>query len=160
MTLEVYDKNGFIKTNDFASQDTPRFFGQKAAAQSIVTSGSVAFTAITWTEEIFKQGGVTHSNSTNPERIQVPSGGLYVLCGAIHIRDSNTGMRAVAWSVNGGGQVYAIHISCAGSGGTVLPFSCGVVLNAGDYVTVFGQQSSGNTLTIDSEHTYVSLCKV
>lgn len=53
---------------------SPAFSAYSTTASAIANNATVA---VSWNNEVFKRGGITHSTSTNPSRITVPESGWY-----------------------------------------------------------------------------------
>ncbi|MEE1838082.1 hypothetical protein [Streptomyces sp. SP17KL33] len=122
----------------------PRFRGYAQTAQSIPDG---AWTALTIDTEAFDSDG-GHSTTTNTSRYTVQVPGVYLITGTASFAGNATGNRAVRLGVNGNGVigsfVKTLAATVAHSSGvaTVAQVQC----VAGDYIEVFGYQSSGGAL--------------
>jgi hypothetical protein len=122
----------------------------KSVSQSL-TNGTQ--TAITWNTETEDTNGF-HDNSTNTSRVTIPSGyaGRYLLSTTLNYDQSNgTGQRQAGFAKNG--SVQQSTIIGAGSGGVpsaTLTVDYTLILNltVGDYVEVYGYQTSGGALSV------------
>ena len=132
-----------------AIANPPRARVLQSVAQSIP---NLTFTAITFTEQDFVKD-VTHDVGVDSTRLTITVAGIYLLTGALCFATNGTGVRAVAWRKNG--------VDIPGGGSNVAAYTPGqplvvarptmVSLVVGDYVQMFGSQSSTNPL-----NTYVS----
>jgi hypothetical protein len=130
---------------------TPTFVGcmlRKTANQSISTS---TYTAITFNSEVLDTDAF-HNNSSNTERITIPSGkgGKYMITAAIHYSANATNSRRNLVSLNGAiGVGTAICDQRTGgfSGAASEAIFVGFYsLSAGDYIQLNAWQDSGSTL--------------
>ena len=109
------------------------------------------FTAITFTTHDVDQdwaGGSGHSDSVNTSRYTANYAGWYLCTGGVSFAVSAAGNRGAYWYVNGTAvnAVESIGASAAAINfGTVARGEL-VYLNVGDYVELFGYQSSGGVL--------------
>ena len=95
-----------------------------------------------------------HDNATNNTRIVCRTGGKYEITGQVQIGSNATGVRTAQIRLNsagnaGSGTLLAINQQGAVSGGAtsvgIIPVEA--VLSAGDYIEMFGTQTSGVNLT-------------
>jgi hypothetical protein len=116
-----------------------------SAAQSVVTA---TFTALTFdTEDADTEGG--HSTSSDTSRYNVPRTGWWDCTGTIVWGASVTGLRIVQWYVNGvpknQGTTQVPTVTTGGSG-TTITAAARLYLVAGDYIELYGYQTSGGNL--------------
>jgi hypothetical protein len=118
----------------------------KANGQSI---GNATATAITFDTENFDVGGY-HDNATNNTRLTVPTGkgGYYTVNGSMGFQGNATGIRAVFLYKNGTLLNLPGTIFSGTTSDVRCPYSYTLPLAAGDYVEVFGFQTSGGSLTV------------
>ena len=128
------------------------------AVYKVTTSQSIANdtdTNVTFNAEEYDTN-TFHDNSTNPERITIPSGkaGKYLLQTAILFATNSSGVRNAGFVLNG--------TTTLGSG-LVVPlssFSTRVAhlyvcdLAVGDYITVSVNQNSGGSLNVSASQQY------
>lgn len=142
--------------NDFSSflLTPPQCSAYQGVAQNLTTG---TWGAITLDAEVFDivQSGDTasHDNATNNSRIYIRTTGKYEVSGQVQIATSATGLRAAQVRLNaagavGSGSMVTQNQQSPVSGGStsvavgpyVQPFT------AGDYIELFGFQSSGGTV--------------
>lgn len=137
---------------------TPRCYAYANAVQSL-TSGSydpIAFAAEVYDIANNYDGGgdsPAHDNSTDNTRIYIRTAGKYEITGQVQIANNATGRREASIRLNAGG-VYAngtlltnnIQSPVTGSSTSVSLTPIEAVLNAGDYLELFGFQNSGGGL--------------
>lgn len=134
---------------------------EKGAAQTLTTGSATAITFGASDTEVFDTNNF-HSTTANPSRITVPPGlaGKYVVTAAIGFAANTTGFRYCAIYKNGvldaSTRVGATTISLSS---TLVTASTVLSLAAGDYVEMYGFQSSGADLTV-AAGTYTSLSVV
>lgn len=119
----------------------------KSANQSLSNNTS---TAITFDGEKFDTSGF-HDNTTNNSRITIPSGkaGYYLITGSLKFTSSTTGVRRADLNKNGTLiQFYFNQYPNTGSDWTGSSFASIENLAVGDYIELFGQQSSGGALNV------------
>jgi len=119
----------------------------KSANQSLSNNTS---TAITFDGEKFDTDSF-HDNSTNTSRITIPSGkgGYYLVTGTLKFTSSTTGVRRADLNKNGTLiQLYFIQFPNTGSDFTGSSFASIENLAVGDYIELFGLQSSGGALNV------------
>jgi hypothetical protein len=139
----------------WATPATASFVGvgvKKSANQSIANA---TFTAITFNQEDFDTNAF-HDTSTNNTRITIPAGkaGYYAIAGTIIWSGNGVGNRGIELQKNGASVTYMNFLSAAASpndGG----YSMSYILNlaVSDYVELFGYQTSGGALNINSAGT-------
>lgn len=119
----------------------------KSATQSISNSTD---TAITWDLEGFDTNSY-HSTTTNTARFTVPSGGAgkYLLTGNLNWAGNSTGLRAIKIYKNGS-FFNESSLTTGGADGIAQPISWVYDLAVGDYLEIYGRQSSGGNLNVDS----------
>lgn len=141
-----------------------RRVGEPVACRVRNTSGAqsvpnAAWTAITFAAEDIDTSGM-HSTSTNPSRVTAPVTGYYHVDGVIYWASGSPTQVQAAIRKNGSAT------ALPGLRGKVNPTSgqdsivrcAGVVLlNAGDYIELYGYQDSGAALNARYEDTVLSL---
>lgn len=128
----------------------PMFFGYQATAQSVANNSA---TPITLDMETFDTYG-GHSTTTNTSRYVAQVAGTYLVTGTTAWVTNATDERVTGFAKNGtiivgGSQVQSPtlsgHVSVVQ--GTWIP----VALNVGDYVEVWGTQTSGAALSTQAD---------
>lgn len=117
-------------------------------------SGNQTFTtgvpaAVGWNLEIFDDDNA-HSTVTNPSRYTVQTAGRWSFTSAFGWTANAAGQRALTFRVNGGGDIDGVNIAAGAAIQQVLNGSMMIALNVGDYVEVFGNQTSGGNLNLDA----------
>ncbi|MFQ6170362.1 hypothetical protein ACK8HX_02045 [Oryzobacter sp. R7] len=137
---------------------TPRCSVYQAVATSVVHSAAVTTgTVIAFDTELFDivQSGDTemHSTSSNTSRLVIRTPGKYEIAGQVQFVTNATGIRVAQIALNAAGVYGAGTLLVQNSQGALSTgsTSCatGVVeaqLVAGDYLELFGAQSSGAAL--------------
>lgn len=125
------------------------------SVQRITTNQAIAtatLTAVLFNGETFDTDGF-HDNVTNPSRMTVPAGlgGYYLLRGSGVWVANATGNREMFWKVNG--TTFQPGSNRNGTlGGTDAVYMSAptlvVLLAAGDFVELFGYQTSGGNLDL------------
>lgn len=99
----------------------------------------------------------SHSTSTNPSRLTAVTAGKYLVVAQVSYAANATGQRYVtlrknsAGSGTGGTLVDRVSVDAVGSGSTSVFCVTEVWLStAGDYLEVFGEQSSGGNLATNT----------
>lgn len=139
-----------IDTNlEFFAQP-PSVSAYSAGNSGNLTNGAfvaIAMDAENWDTDAF------HSTSSNNSRFTVPTGfgGKYLLTGMVSFSTSGAGVRALRVAVNGthsatAGHAYVTDDAPPGAITCRMGLSCIISLSAGDYVEVFGYQTSGGAL--------------
>lgn len=151
--LTAAQMNNVKAVSDFWAL-TPRCSVYQSAPQSIPNS---TVTAIAFDVEVYDivQSGdsPSHDNTTNNTRVYIRTTGKYEISGQVYYASNATGVRLADIRLNAAGS---------GAGGTRLvlnqnsplsgvgtPVACVPIeasLTAGDYVEIFGQQTSGGAL--------------
>jgi len=147
--------NSLKAANDFWAA-TPRCYAYASAVATTFISGTP--NVVTLDAEIYDivQSGDTpmHDNATNNTRIVCRTAGKYEITGQVQIGSNATGVRTAQIRLNsagnaGSGTLLAINQQGAVSGGAtsvgIIPVEA--VLSAGDYIEMFGTQTSGVNLT-------------
>jgi len=126
---------------------------------AVQTISNATLTDITFNSESYDTDGF-HDNSTNNERITIPSGkgGKYLLVGVCELAPNATGRRQAVFKKNGTTVIHEAYIeavSAATIETTLNPVSV-IDLVAGDYVTFQVRQDSGGNLNTNSGTAVVS----
>lgn len=149
-TGQVLTVSGGVPAWSTPAATTPTFVGcslTKSANQSLANNTS---TAITFDGEKFDTSGF-HDNTTNNSRITIPSGkgGYYLITGNLKFTSSTGGVRRADLNKNGTLiELYFLQYPNAGSDWTGSSFASIENLAVGDYIELFGQQSSGGALNV------------
>jgi hypothetical protein len=116
----------------------------KSANQSIANTTEVA---ITWVDENFDTDSY-HSNSTNTDRITIPSGkdGYFLITAQATFGQNATGIRAATLKKNGTVVIEYIINNQGASAYPVMVFNKTVAAVATDYFQLFMYQDSGGSL--------------
>lgn len=133
-------RNGF----NWLLVPTPFAILRQSSAQTLTDSTA---TAITFgTEDVDRDGG--HSTSVNPSRYTAQTAGYYLPTGAVAFAANATGRRVSRWSVNGSAEnATRIDLPASASSITIVPAAQKpIYLNVGDYLELFGTQTSGGNL--------------
>jgi hypothetical protein len=105
-----------------------------------------------------------HDNTTNNSRLTAPVDGLYIATAGVRFVANNTGWRMVLLGRNGTFNTLGSDLRNAASDATAttrLSVSSGPVqLQAGDYMEVRVQQSSGGALNVASQDLFFSMVRV
>lgn len=134
---------------------TPRCYAYSSAATTITTGGSAQVISLGAEVYDIVQAGdsPSHDLVTNNTRVVCRTSGKYEIAGQVYFAQNGTGARTgsirlnAAGSASGGTPLVQSSQTPLASGGTALAFPVvEAVLNAGDYVEIFGFQSSGANL--------------
>lgn len=133
-------------------------------------SSNYSFSDSTWDAiplgaETFDSNGL-HSNSSNTSRITAQVAGPYYVCAGVRWLSNSTGDRRAQIRKNAGGSSASGTRLAATTGraatGEVTELSLATIveLGVGDYVEVFGYQTSGGALSIEGGESYnwLSIC--
>jgi hypothetical protein len=118
----------------------PRVRAQKNTVQSVSATA-----VITWAEAELYDTDALHDTATNPGRITIPSGlgGIWLLDYMIYAGPTAAGSECYMLVNGAAGTRYAWAKQASGAGEDItLSGSAHIVLNAGDYVEVFGYSSA------------------
>lgn len=117
----------------------------QTVAQSIPHAGTI----VNFDAELIDTDGM-HSTVSNTSRITAQTPGRYMLWGGIGWSPNGTNTRGAWLLINGvavAGTEILVQASTTASSQTTVPLRTKTVyLNAGDYIEVFGYQSSGAPL--------------
>lgn len=128
----------------------PQVYAYQTATTNFATSGTYALVA--FDTELYDTDTM-HDNTTNPSRIIAQTAGKYLYSGQITFATNATGVRQLSIRKNSGGvigggtQVGSMTLpAVSGSATTVLfePFM--IPMSVGDYIEIFGNQTSGGAL--------------
>lgn len=137
------------------ASSAPTFVGASAYKSGSQSLSNSTATAISFNVESFDTDAF-HDNATNNTRFTVPAGkgGYYLVNGSISYLGNATGLRAAYIYKNGSVANYTLQIAAvSAAANTILNFNSTIKLVAGDYVELFGWQSSGGSLTVDDKIT-------
>jgi hypothetical protein len=122
----------------------PFFFGYQNTSQSFANGAGATVTLDQTAYDTY--GG--HSNTVNPSRYVCQYAGIYHVIGQISWPINTSGNRTVEIYKNGSVFTSGSQTLATGSGNwTVTQTGLYVPLAVGDYIEVFGQQSSGSALS-------------
>jgi hypothetical protein len=124
--------------------------GCSLTAGAVTTIANATFTAVNFSVEKYDTDGF-HSTTTNTSRITIPSGkaGKYLITGKLNWASNATGYRQIAIYKNGSNLSYNAYAVVNGNitGITIVSLDS---LAEGDYVELFGFQTSGGNLDTES----------
>jgi hypothetical protein len=143
-TAAIYAADITTPINNLTNR--PIFKGYQSAAQSIANN---SITAITMdTEAVDSENG--HSTSSNTSRYVAPVAGWYLVIGQVAFAANGTGNRLVEIRINGAGAAtnlaQTVILTPGAANGSALSAVSLIQLAAGDYVEVYGYQTSGGAL--------------
>lgn len=141
-------------TSDFWAL-TPRCSVYQSSAQSIAVSGTAA--VIGFDSEVYDivQSGdsPSHDNATLNSRIIIRTPGKYEITGQVYYAANGTGTRSAEIRLNAAGNIASgtrislnQQTALTGPGTPATPPPVEAALVAGDYVEIFGTQTSGGAL--------------
>lgn len=117
-------------------------------------NSSGSWLAVTFDSERWDKEG-NHEGVTNPSRITIVTGGLYVITGHASFAANATGMRSIAIRLNGTTYIAMQHIPSVGASLTsVLSVHTIYALAEDDYIELMAYQDSGGTLAIKAAGNY------
>jgi hypothetical protein len=126
----------------------------KTAAQAITGSTN---TLVTWdTEANGFDTGSFHDNTTNNQRLTVPTAGYYRISGQITLDANANGYRNVSIVKNGSTSIWNLSTGPNSVDWTYIPFTFTALLAASDYVTVSVFFSGANP-NIQGNNTYTAI---
>jgi uncharacterized SAM-binding protein YcdF (DUF218 family) len=157
-TGQVLTVSGGLPT--WAAPATASFVGVSAYNVAQQTLSNNTGTAITFSNEDYDTDGF-HSTTTNTSRFTIPSGkaGKYLLTAVISYLANATGNRTLYFYKNGNPLSYAVQTPGTSTFYTNMSASMVTTLSEGDYIEMFGWQTSGNNLNVsgDSETSRIAL---
>lgn len=129
-----------------------------SGSPTLASSGS-SYYALPLSSRVSGSGNIVWSSGTNPSRVTAVTPGTYTILGGINwpatLGATNAGRAQI---VINGAATNTKFSTVAGSTGNVTAVCAGAeVLNAGDYLEVYANQSSGATITLTSVRLYVCL---
>jgi hypothetical protein len=112
-------------------------------------------TPVDWTSSDYDTDGFADIGGTNPERLTIPSGmsGYYLIVGTLYILDGIRGIQINGSTVADSGRTTSV--SDAYGGVSTVEF-----LNEGDYVTLYGKNSSGSMGSSDDRYAHLTLTRI
>lgn len=113
----------------------------RTAVQSMANN---ARTPLSWQAASYQQG-IAWSSGTNPTRLTVSVSGIYLLAANVKFANVVGGRRGVGWRPNGGSTAWDMQLN-PGNGVDTLNGVELIDLVAGDYIEVYGYQSSGGAI--------------
>jgi hypothetical protein len=135
---------------------SPSAVGCSLTAGAETTIANATFTAVAFSAEKYDTDNF-HSTSTNTSRITIPSGkaGKYLITGKLNFNSNATGYRQIAIYKNGSSLSYNAFAVVNGNvtGVTIVSLDS---LAEGDYLELFGYQTSGGNLNTESGSTATS----
>lgn len=121
-----------------------------------VNAATATSTVVTFDTETFDNGGL-HSTASNTSRLTASVAGYYYIHGSVAWFPNASGIRQVelrknaAGSGSGGTQLGIVtHEPASGGAYAIQEVSTVAYLTAGDYVELFGYQTSGSTLSMNT----------
>jgi len=112
---------------------------------NIIHTNTGNWQTLTFNSEMSDPYGM-HSTSINTERVIAPLGGWYLATGHLVFAANTTGMRGLMIQLNGATLLAVDGRNAQSSGATWISIACLSKLDAGDYLTMMGYQSSGGNL--------------
>ena len=151
--LTAAQLNNMKAVSDFWAL-TPRCYAYQTAAQTLTTAVAAAIVLETEVYDIVQSGdSPSHDLVTNNSRVHVRTTGKYEVSGQVYYATNATGTRSAEIRLNaagaiGGGTRLSLNqqtaVSGVGTPATAPPIEA--ALSAGDYVEIFGTQTSGGNL--------------
>jgi hypothetical protein len=131
---------------------SPNFVGCSLYKNGTQSLSNATITQITFAAEFFDTDGF-HSTTTNTDRITIPAGlgGKYLLSGQIGYASNSSGFRNLIFYYNGSTVAANTALVPISGGDFTFNNSCVLQLNAGDYVSIGGYQTSGGSLNVVNE---------
>lgn len=143
----ITDSRSMAQTSMFERR-TPSIKVYRTAAQSISNTTATAISFPTGSATEAWDTDALHSLSSNPTRITIPNGlaGKWLVQGSIEWAGNATGYRWAQILLNAS-QVANVTMASTGAAPDTHQFISTILqLNAGDYVELYGTQSSGGPL--------------
>jgi hypothetical protein len=146
-TGQVLTVAGGIPSWATPSSGTPTAKGVSIYSTGAQSLSNNTFTALTATLELYDTDGY-HSTSVNTSRITIPAGlgGYYLVQGQCNWDLNATGGRVVSIYKNGSVVSPGGVIEGSSTQYSASTISTTIALSAGDYIELFGRQSSGGSL--------------
>lgn len=154
--LTAAQLNGIKSAIDFWAL-TPRCY---AYATGTITLTTATYTVVPLGAEVFDivQSGdsPSHDNTTNNSRIYARTSGKYQISGQVTYAANATGARYIvikknaAGAIGSGTDLYSKATAAASTSTSVDAATIEVDLTAGDYIEMFGYQSSGGNLNVNT----------
>lgn len=120
----------------------PRCYLYQTSTTNMGTSGTAA--EILWDTELYDTDTM-HSTSSNTGRITCNAAGLYLITGILGFAANSTGYRRVDLRKNG--TIFAtVSLAATATLSAAVPISAYVQLSVGEYVQMYGTQTSGGAL--------------
>ena len=130
------------------SSSSPTFVGCSLSKPTAITFSSGVDTVLNWDNELFDTNGF-HDNSTNPDRITIPTGyaGKYLFTIFNRWEPNANGGRVITLFKNGGKLVDYFD---TGGMSVLTGLARTIILDlaVGDYISFKAFQNSGSTLTL------------
>ena len=125
--------------------------GAKVTRTAVQSIPNNAETDISWTSETFDSEAF-HDNSTNPQRLTIPTGkgGIYVVAFVGRFATNGTGYRYQYIKKNGTTYEAISYYNPVSADNSGIPVSAILSLAAGDYITAGVFQNS--TVALDFQH--------
>jgi hypothetical protein len=135
-----------------AASSTPSFVGCMAVASANTSVGNSVDTAVAFGgTDLYDTDGF-HDPSVNNSRITIPTGkgGKYQFQTMIRWDGNSSGARSIKFYINGteGQTIYRAPAFTAGAVINTISFM--LTLNAGDYVQIYVNQTSGGTVEVEN----------
>jgi hypothetical protein len=116
------------------------------SADQTLTTGVI--TTLNWNTETRDDGGL-HDNVTNNSRLTAQVAGWYDIFATIAFASNATGRRLAGLLLNGATEIGRGEIPAGSTGFIALSVKVSYYLNIGDYVVIYGFQTSGGNLNVD-----------
>jgi hypothetical protein len=129
---------------------TPRCFAYASATGQTLATATYAAVALDSEVYDYVQSGDSphHDNATQNTRIVIRTAGLYEIVGQVGFANNATGGRIAQVRVNNSAVAAGSSPAVSGLGTNVMTGIVERRLAIGDYVEIFGYQTSGGTLGI------------
>lgn len=139
----------------------PSWVGCQVSLSAAQSMANATNTAISWTAENLDTNGF-HSTASNQSRFTIPSGyaGKYMIQGVLQYNTNTTGIRGAYIYKNGAVMSFNAQFSASSALTTLVNFIYVADLAVGDYLEVFGYQSSGGNLDVNGAATSNSNCSL
>ena len=155
LNAEIRDTAAFLL-------NPPHVSASQTSPTNFATSGTAA--VVSWDTEAYKTDAM-HSTSSNPSRFIANTSGVYSVSVNLAFVSNTTGIRTAdlrknAAGASGGGTRMGFWSALAVTGSTVTTVggSVDVPMAAGDYLEVFGVQTSGGALALTAGLSFLTMC--
>lgn len=164
LTAQLF--NAEVRDFLLALLNPPRVSVSQASGTNFPTSGTAA--VVGWDTEAYDtDGNAMHSTSSNTSRLVAVTAGTYAVSVSLGFASNTTGIRTADLRKNAAGNVasgtriaFWSALAVTGSTTTTVGGSIDVVMAAGDYLEVFGFQTSGGALALTAGLSYVTMSQL